>query len=832
VKRLVLALFLFVSTLLVHSQSEFQEVSLPEYIIFNNQDLKISGKVISHNTFKYTIKSQGKTKKTLSFTLFPNELSAFKAAFLENIRDSILTFSQKQSSKYNRGAVNSEAEKVFYQFISAYSILDEFDIRPKAGDLCFNNSEVPVYKVSYAIKYINKRVRDSLRAFKAYAKDNCHDYKSKRKHKTKEKAGTDCVKGPKTHNGFDVNNSVQFMKSNCKRFYRADTSSSEWLRKKHFKRKYKKKLIEEDNKKTMDSIREVFPQLMRKKNDLGELEKIEKRLKNHQKELEQKRAWKSDQLKTLEQIAKNLREEFKNQSLKTSIILYKAIKDEMEEDLDFSQEKDLIEKEIDSFSERNSPARLDEGEVSPLNNLKETFNKVYDSLEVIYQVTGVLKDDIQNLKDELGILKSEFENDLDSIGKVRYEIDSLKSIFNEHKSKLNLAYFTPIEIEVEFNEGFIENIKVVGTTNLKGTRAENGMTKSIPLGDSLKFDNPFPFGFTAKGDYDKLYRVELFAKNNHKDTYVLEFYNLFKNYFQKHEVNRRDYSPTDGVFNFNDEKGFCRTLEKEETYKLLEAKVFSDFVGLSGAAPNGLLQTEISREFRLYTKRSIIGRRTYNKDAWNVTGLSYIEPKIVISKIENTNKSAFIRSFKNDSIGDQKAISTLDLRRHETLSINPGELNMFLLDIPGFKSTFYINFGAKFGRTSVRDTIPEVSETRRDTTYGINTVSYYPKVIWEIKTDERLGLFFSYQFEVFNKSLADNLTQVNNYNEFYTTGNHGNRLHVLDFTGFLNPNKSKRGRLFFRYRYTWANGSKLQGGFHQAQIGYSFFIIGKSKSSD
>jgi hypothetical protein len=479
--------------------------------------------------------------------------------------------------------------------------------------------------------------------------------------------------------------------------------------------------------------------------------------------------------------------------------------------------------------------------------------KYSDSIELVNRSQQKTEDNLR----EIRLLAIEKESITKAIGQIDIEINNIDknvievnkriqkadSVINVRKSELIAAVsqidrfsFKVIDIEVEFNEGFIENIRVIGNAKLAGSyELEKEILKALSL-DSLKFGNPYPFGFSSKNDYEYLLELKLFAKDNQRDNYVMKVSDLLNEYFQKHEVNRRDYSPADGVIKFNESQGFCQELKKDETYKLLEAKIFSDFVGFESSSPNGLVQTEVSREFRLYTKRFRINTRNNEMDAWNFGFLSYIEPKIILSKIEDNNKSLDL--YYSDPIaGDsenRRYASAIDMKKHEYLSIIPVEQNLIFLDIPGFKSTFYLNTGIKFGRTSIADTTMIIADTNSTITenisYGINTFSWFPRLIWEVKTDERLGLLFSYSPEYFD-ALTEQFTQVSNYKDLLTEASKAKWLHSLEFNAFLNPNKNKSGRLFFRYRYTWEHASKMNDGFHQAQVGYSFYLIGRKKDS-
>ena len=269
----------------------------------------------------------------------------------------------------------------------------------------------------------------------------------------------------------------------------------------------------------------------------------------------------------------------------------------------------------------------------------------------------------------------------------------------------------------------------------------------------------------------------------------------------------------------------CVTLYKEETSKLFEARVYSDFVGLDGKAANGLLQTEVAKRLNLNTTR--IGGKGWFRNV-NFGYLSWIEPTMTLSKIENTNKYlALKQAAPIDSSGRNRFYATtLDIRQHEALSIGT-RLNLVYVDLPKYKSTLSVNVGAYYGRTPI-----SVSTIDTTTNNGLNTVTVFPEFTCDTRADERWGLSLSYR-PSFMRILSRDIVQIadlldpqnklspNIVNRSYSTA---------QFQVFFQASEENRGRLFFRYRYHWQSGDQNLG-FHQAQVGYSFYLLGRNKGT-
>jgi hypothetical protein len=355
--------------------------------------------------------------------------------------------------------------------------------------------------------------------------------------------------------------------------------------------------------------------------------------------------------------------------------------------------------------------------------------------------------------------------------------DTLNKQKNQYYWKLaDLKFAKPFKIEsiiMEINEGFIENLLIFGTVEEYEKTFENFEVDGDSLkkvSRKLKFENTAPIGFSRKLDYDLIKNIKLYTRGGDSTQYDIRLEEVLDAYIQTHAVGRRDYSPANQIVNLRKEAGqteSCRELKKAPTYRLLEAKVFSDFVGLDATEPNGLLQTEINKRINLWTNRKplpILGLER-NNYGW----LSFVEPSLTLSKIEDHNRYLeldYLDRFTNNQYDPLRFTSTLSLKQYENFSVGL-DANLFLYDMPNFKSTLYFNWGIRYGRTAIRDSIRTVDagDVSVDLTgvqeYGVNTLSHYPEITWSIYEDERYGFSVSWRRQWFY--LRDNrFAQVGN----------------------------------------------------------------------
>jgi hypothetical protein len=410
-------------------------------------------------------------------------------------------------------------------------------------------------------------------------------------------------------------------------------------------------------------------------------------------------------------------------------------------------------------------------------------------------------------------------------------------------NQLTIHNFEIDSVAIEFKDGFIENIIIMGHVKEHDTFRKfiNPKSTLLTMNRSIKFENLVPLGFSRKIDYENLKNVELYTRGGNMPEYSLRLEDVFMlaPYFQNLAVGRRDYSPENSVEKivFGNEISKSVLLYKEPTKKFFEGKVFSDFVGLDGKSPNGIIQLNVSKRIPINTNR--IRSRKYRPANSNFGSFAFVEPTITISKLEENNRylelNRIDRFDANGQYQPEKFASTLDLKRYENFSAG-FDLNLFILDKPSAKSSFFLNQGVRYGLVALRDSTRNfsngaiVSNEPQDTT--ISTFQLSTQFKWEIQADERFRFSASYTHNFF-WGRTKSLTQVGDTDDYFRRGERVSKFRDLQFgtvemLATFRPNLDANGQLFFRYRYNWQQGFWFTG-FHQAQVGYSFYILGRYK---
>jgi hypothetical protein len=390
------------------------------------------------------------------------------------------------------------------------------------------------------------------------------------------------------------------------------------------------------------------------------------------------------------------------------------------------------------------------------------------------------------------------------------------------------------DIEIQFQDGFIENLKVIG--NFKGQR------------QLLKFENAFPIAFSTRKDFRKIYDIviyerTIYAKNNGSRCHFKLGDLLF--YSQNLQLNTKDYSPVNHVLKMKVTKKITTVnLYKENTSKILELKVFSDLKGIDNDNPNGLVQLEFSKKLNFLTMRF----KALN-NAMNVGFFNHFTPGFAMNKIENNNKRLVLSYFGTNRVDTFSAnvfAPTIKLLQHQVFTVG-GNMNVMTFDIPGLKSTFCVNAGIYWGRVLFEDTLrSKVDSSRFERVeennvlqFGLNSIQFVPEIVWQIFPDKRYGVVMSQKFDLYRlqsgrvrqvrdsvqyvdylKSLNGDRSRIDNYS-------FGRWLGTTEIYAFFIP--SDNNRIFFRYRFNW-DLDNIRQNFHQVQIGISTFLTHTKKT--
>jgi len=504
----------------------------------------------------------------------------------------------------------------------------------------------------------------------------------------------------------------------------------------------------------------------------------------------------------------------------------------------------------------------------------ETLDELPDSL-IMQEISGVKE--ILDKEQKLKAIKTKAVS-FDSQS-AEYILLQKKFIDNYYNNQYNpdnaenvvLTYFIIENVTFEFSKGFLEVLNVTGTFDCDDENKYNcGLLPSFLKNDAeLIFTNKFGIGFTSRDNYWKLQNISLYLNDSKKsfskgdfntidvDNYVyreilkkgrrLKLKRNDKLKEKKHgsgiflkmddlinynfEVNRltRDFSPKDQKLVVSG--GKTVKLTKDETKKILEVEVFSDFEGFDADAPNGLLQTELTKHFNLNTVR---------KDSWDVIPgdgfgfLQYLELSGALIKIEDKERRYSperidmpVQNSNGDSvINSQRFATPIDLITHRTWNIG-ADLNLVLLDSPDWKYQFHLNGGLRFNRTAIQDSIASVnSEILTPEEYSVSFWNFYGEARLHILPEERYGFYAmwrpNYVYLTSDRldlrAPADPITG--------TRRNMSNWVNEFELKGYVDVGDN--GQLFLRWRLFHEMGYTANN-FSQIQLGFSFYLLGRNK---
>lgn len=393
------------------------------------------------------------------------------------------------------------------------------------------------------------------------------------------------------------------------------------------------------------------------------------------------------------------------------------------------------------------------------------------------------------------------------------------------------------------DEAVRKNLEILSTQNPKINLLQQELQSDYR---KIFFENKIPIGFSHKNNYRNLYNHRLFCVNpKYSDFYI----KLGEVMTYKYEIaeERRDFSPRNGKYVIL--KNQSVTLKKVATKKILEALVFSDFMGFKKDNPNGLVQFELNKRINTNTFR----RQSYRSDfGW----IQYATPTFTYNKLEN-KENAFVNSpnvsqrsdtlnifsrgdtlrYLGDQITNAKyQITPIDLLRYQQFSTGL-DINILDLSINTVKTTFNMNAGLKFGQSRIIDSL---YTTRDDTlsrqstnnvllktdifTNGLVKESKVNTLQWTLECSALISPELRYGFKATYRILAMNMfsSDYDLVSEIGTRVRRTGWVHQAELLGYFNPNST--GKLFFRYRFNF-NNKDLDYNFSQLQLGYSFYLV-------
>lgn len=405
----------------------------------------------------------------------------------------------------------------------------------------------------------------------------------------------------------------------------------------------------------------------------------------------------------------------------------------------------------------------------------------------------------------------------------------------QFKENTHFLIFEVKDVSVEFEDGTIKNIfaDLLLVNNKVGNDVMVRFRNNVPVTVSGKFDpERFQYNKIYAGISCETYRllrnrnIQQGSDGQYNDdiNQRTNCGNLFfllsdlLEYLVVSENDKEDYSPANNVYHLN-EQNAVQVLKKEKRSKLLVLKAYTDFIGIRDDQPNGLIQFEASKKLNFMTRRAQIGKTSY--DGW----LTYVEPRIVFSKLERNNKFLYLdsnRLKKEDVEADVKRfkVDPLDLLRYSNFNIS-ATLNAYKVNWANAKSSLTVNANFGYHRTAVSDSVAVSDSIAIKTgdlkTDNINSGILGFTLIYELKPDSRFGIAISYDFS-FIRPFSENYTLDPEFRK---------PIQAFSLDAFLKTNDDG-GRLFFRTRFHQLF-NRWNRNFMQVQLGYAMDVFKSNK---
>jgi hypothetical protein len=433
-----------------------------------------------------------------------------------------------------------------------------------------------------------------------------------------------------------------------------------------------------------------------------------------------------------------------------------------------------------------------------INKIQYIYSE-YDSLNKLQSYIKII--DYRNrlittIKNGLEASESAFSAIKEQLAQLDMITRALQDLQKSINSFLLNPKFKVDSLQIEFNQGVLKNIIVEGKYQ-----------------DSIRaFTNPYPITFTSITDYERLRKVELI--DIYSQNYKINLSDIIK-YIPVLHVNAEDYSPYDSVYHhkfYNDSSNII-VATREKVSQILEAKLFTDFIGFSADQPNGLIQFEISKKIALATHR---WKLSQDERSFLSIG-NYYEPVLTVSKLEQDNKYYYVSTY--DLTSGNGNISTLDIFKYSSLRFKAINLNILNFEFAKIKSAFEINGGFSTLYTPIRDTIGKKNSYNQ---WGAVSGMPFIEFNYRLKPDVRYG--FSLSCDLGWVYLWDpKLRQINNPTDQYNSSSFNNKLMTFQFDAYYKPFLRSESGAFFRVSNTHA--FPFNNNYIQIQIGYAFNIL-------
>ncbi|WP_153798092.1 hypothetical protein [Foetidibacter luteolus] len=395
--------------------------------------------------------------------------------------------------------------------------------------------------------------------------------------------------------------------------------------------------------------------------------------------------------------------------------------------------------------------------------------------------------------------------------------DSIAQLYETKKIELTKGapvYKKINKIELQFERGFIEAVKVW-----------------LSIGSSeYIFESIYAVGFSSVNNYRRIADTRLYVRNGKRDNdgWYIYLSDIFRNYDNRLNNFTRDYSPADTAFTIIPAETPEIVLRKEKYINIIDAKMYVDLRGIHKNNPEGLVQIEVSKRFNINTARVQAGKARSDFGFFN-----YLDIFGSLTKIEQNNrdlvlKNANVRDVNNNLISPYYA-TNLDFMRYQNHSIGVN-VGMMLFDKPDYKFTAYLDFGLKYGHTSISDTVllpsgePIEPFAKKLDAYFL--IFQFPKISIEFFPESRITPKLSWQLNNTNLYSNNQYKQVMSYEKsdvttFFPLEKKAKLSNQYEISVKIAPDKNRSSNLFMRWRFYTQFGD-ANTSFSQLQVGYAY----------
>ncbi|WP_121812199.1 hypothetical protein [Mucilaginibacter kameinonensis] len=371
------------------------------------------------------------------------------------------------------------------------------------------------------------------------------------------------------------------------------------------------------------------------------------------------------------------------------------------------------------------------------------------------------------------------------------------------------------DIQFEFESGTIKNI-YAQFSKVDDPQQKFFFQNTIPISISGKFASTQFFKNRIFAINPKQIHAAFKGRTNPKDDDIYFRLNEVIRYVLFLETQKEDYSPEDKVYRLSSLQTSVE-LKKQLRSKILTVKAFTDFNGMGGDKPNGLIQFEASLHANIVTYHKQVGKTNFAF----VSGSDLLG---TLNKIDDNHKYLQLTSDELNKEQLAKNVKMFGVRPIELLRYQSSGVsvysNIIKYSIPDFATSMSLNSGYGIILTSVSDSLKIVDgvATKIGTADQRTIYSriFNANVSIEFSPDSRYGFKITY---------GNNWLGVKN-TDVVLSPDASSRLAVLEFSGFLRTNDDSK--LFFR----WRNSNELhhpQFSYNQVQVGYIVDIFKATK---